>query len=611
MATLKEFLEELSHNGFIVKGHEEGKINRCSTEKSKNPSDKSAWFVYKHVDDNFFGIYADFKVGETYYYPKKPDGPGIKKLFSIIQTEEDESFSHHVWQSEYNLASDISEHSYLRKKQINYNDLSGSVKIDKGSLIIPLRQINNYKMIRGIQTISEDGEKKFRSGTKFKSSFYMFKGEQDDSYVICEGFATGYALWKSLKKTVLCALSAQNIVAVHKALREKTQKKILIACDNDEAGLSPKKKINDDNVKFYHPRGEKEDFNDVYCKEGEAGVSGYFSASYSNLFQFGAKEYEENWLLEQYIEKSSIFSIIGKSNVGKSFVALYLAMCVSNNAPFYGQLPSNKGAVVYVCGEGFRGVNNRLFALKDEYGFDDKKMILTTKPILFLEDSSVIELAENMQSLKNEGINVSMIIIDTLNTNFGDGDENSTKDVTNFMRKVNSLHGIYPDSAIGLVHHTGHQNSDRGRGSSALYASIYTEFLVVEGVRDKEVIIRCTKQKNGERPKPINGFITTNQPAGVFQEDASENISDSNLDEMMKKTSESIDKNNKQDQVSQMIRIKSSQNENNEILKNEIYDIFNMMGVNKKHHSTYLKRMLVDNLLVATSSGDKYIVNFC
>lgn len=609
MATLQEFLNELSLNGYVVKDHKEGRINRCATEKSKNSADKSAWFVYKNVGEKFYGIYADFKVGETNYYPSKPEVSERKEIFSIIEKEDDASFMHHVWQSEFNLSEKIKDHPYLSKKQIKYSDLDGEVKLKNGNLLIPLRQINEYRCIRGMQEIDEDGGKKFKPGTKFKGSFFMFKGDSSESYVICEGFATGYAIWRSIGKTVICALSAQNIVPVHKSLREKTEKLIIIACDNDEAGLSPKNKISDENVKFYAPAGEKEDFNDVYCRDGERGVKAYFFPSYSGIFQFGAREYQENWLLEQYLEKSTLFSIIGKSNVGKSFVALYLAMCVANNKPFYGQMPKNPGAVVYVCGEGFRGVNNRIFALKNEYGFSDQEIILTTKPILFLEDASINELSENMKSLKNEEINVSMIIIDTLNTNFGDGDENSTKDITNFMRKVSSLHQIYPDSVIGLVHHTGHQNAERGRGNSAIYASIHTEFLIVEGIRPKEIIIRCTKQKDGEKFNPISGIISTNQPAGVFIENATENISESNLEEIMENTSKSIDGNRKQDQITQMIKIKCAQSDNNQITKSEINHIFGVMGVNKKHQTTYLKRLLSENIIVATTESDIFIVN--
>lgn len=611
MGTLQDFLSTLSIHGFVVKDHNEGIINRCSTEKSKGSSDKSAWFVYKHVGDKFYGIYADFKVGETNYYPSRPDRAEIKDLFSIIDTEDDHAFMHHVWQSEFNMANDLSEHKYLEKKQINIQDLGSSVKSKDGSLIIPLRQINDHKVIRGIQVINEDGDKKFRPGTKFKGSFFVFEGDNSEGYVICEGFATGYSLWKSLKKTVLCALSAQNIVPVHKALREKTDKKIIIACDNDPAGLSPKDKISDDNVKFYSPRGEKEDFNDVYCSGGVEAVKAYFQSSYSDLFQFGAKLYEKNWLLEQYIEKASIFSIIGKSNVGKSFVALYLAMCLSNNKPFYGQTSQNPGDVVYVCGEGFRGVNNRILSLKEEYGFDDAGMILTTRPVLFLEDTGIDDLIENLKALRNDGRNVSAIFIDTLNTNFGDGDENSTKDTTKFMRKVSSLHSVYPDVSIGLVHHTGHQNPERARGNSVIYSGVFTEFLILEGVSPREVIIRCTKQKDGERPAPLSGTISTNQPAGVFVENATENISGGNIEDIIANTKKGIEVNSKNDQITNMIKIKSANSDDNEIKKDDVIGIFNMMGVDKKHHSTYLKRLLTDSVIISTVQDNTYLVNVC
>ncbi len=610
MSTLPEFLNELDYRGFLVKDHREGVINRCSTTTSKGSSDKSAWFLYKITSHGLSGVYADFKEGETRYFPEKPSPEQRKELFSSLNADEDKSFMHHVWQAEFNTANNLTTHEYLTKKQIVVSDISDIVKEKDGKLLIPIRDIKDKSIISGIQTIEPDGTKKFRAGTRHKGSFVYLASENNDEYIICEGFATGYAIWKSTGKPVMCALSAQNIFPVYQGLRDQTQKHIIIACDNDEAGLSVRDKVKDANVSFKHPEVEKQDFNDIYCQHGAEAVKKFFSSvQYSSLLQFGARLFENNWLFDQYIEKGVPFLILGASNVGKSFVSIYMAMCAANNRPFYGQVPQNQGHVLYVCGEGFRGVNNRIIALKNEYGLSDEKFIITTRAVMFLDGESVNQLIEDVKSLKNNDINLSMIFIDTLNANFGDGDENSVADATKFMNKIKLLNLVYPDAAIGIVHHTGHNNPDRGRGSSAFVGTVETQFIVKEGVRPREVVILCNKQRNAEKAAPITGFISTSQSAGVFQEVATENLSDTNINELIKNTNSSLADKTKGDNVANMIRIQATQSDNHQITFNEIINIFSMLGIDKKHHSKYIKRLLTEYIIAATTEKNIYIVN--
>lgn len=610
MSTLSEFLNALNYHGFIVKEPREGVINRCSHTTSKNSSDKPCWFIYKNINGVIAGAYQDFRQSEVYYFPDKPSVEQRKELFSSLNADDDKSFMHHVWQAEFNTAESLTDHDYLTKKQIVVNDIKDLVKQKEGKLLIPVRDIRNKDIICGIQTIESDGTKKFRTGTRFKGSFVYLESEDNAEYIICEGFATGYSIWKSTGKAVMCALSAQNIVAVYQGLREQTQKHIIIACDNDEAGLSPRDKIKDANVSFKHPAGEKQDFNDVYCDHGAAGVKKYFSSQqYSNLLQFGVREFENNWLFDQYIEKGVTFLILGASNVGKSFLSVYLAMCAANNKAFYGQVPQNQGHVLYVCGEGFRGINNRVLALKKEYGMSDEKFIITTRSVMFLDSESVNQLVEDVKSLKNNEINLSMIFIDTLNANFGDGDENSVADATKFMNRIKLLHDIYPDVSIGIVHHTGHNNPDRGRGSSAFIGTVETQFVIKEGIRPKEVIMLCSKQRNAEKAAPVSGFISTNQSAGVFVESATENLSETNIKDLIDNTNKSIDSKNKGDQAAYMIKIAAAQNDNHQITLTEIINIFAILGVDKKHHSTYIKRLLTEHIIMATTEKNIYIVN--
>jgi hypothetical protein len=97
--------------------------------------------------------------------------------------------------------------------------------------------------------------------------------------------------------------------------------------------------------------------------------------------------------------------------------------------------------------------------------------------------------------IKNNVGGFDLVYIDTLNRNMGAGDENSTKDMTTFISNIDKYirsHGC----AVAIVHHTGLNNSDRARGSGALYNAIDSEFKVCKDTSGS-IEITCTKQKEG------------------------------------------------------------------------------------------------------------------
>jgi len=92
-----------------------------------------------------------------------------------------------------------------------------------------------------------------------------------------------------------------------------------------------------------------------------------------------------------------------------------------------------------------------------------------------------------------------LVIIDTLNRNFGGLDENSTKDMTVFVSNMDRSFRA-TDKTVLIVHHTGH-NSDRGRGSSVLPGACESEFLVKKN--KSSLVLSCSKQKNDAQPDAI------------------------------------------------------------------------------------------------------------
>lgn len=119
----------------------------------------------------------------------------------------------------------------------------------KGNLLVPVVNVN--KDIRGLQTISPEGEKRFMYGMEKRGNFHML-GEYgldhpgvtplDDEgrnlsqgeILLAEGYATGATLHMAVQKPVVVAFDAGNLKPVAMKLREKYPNATITICaDND------------------------------------------------------------------------------------------------------------------------------------------------------------------------------------------------------------------------------------------------------------------------------------------------------------------------------------------------------------------------------------------
>ena len=71
------------------------------------------------------------------------------------------------------------------------------------------------------------------------------------------------------------------------------------------------------------------------------------------------------FLVDGLLPKGSLSTLFGDPGCGKSFVAIDIAMCVATGTSFHGK-SVNKGAVIYIAGEGYRGLTQRAWAWLSE-----------------------------------------------------------------------------------------------------------------------------------------------------------------------------------------------------------------------------------------------------
>ena len=268
--------------------------------------------------------------------------------------------------------------------------------------------------------------------------------------------------------------------------------------DNDEAGLKCANEIasmlkkNGCKVKVAQPPAyfkEKDDLYDAFVRgdfKESKDLEDYINScvekkpkgmvTFTRADELMKQVDNPDWLIEGILEKESLACVFGKPKSGKSFIAIAMAAAIAKGEKFYGN-DAYAAPVMFVCGEGQRGTKRRLAAWQQGmYSLENIPLYLSDRAIRINDNDDFKMLEEEIDALQNQVGKIGMIVIDTFQRNFV-GNENSAEDVGNFINKLDGIVSHYKCCVL-LVHHTGHGNSDRGRGSSVMGASLDYEFKV-------------------------------------------------------------------------------------------------------------------------------------
>lgn len=205
-------------------------------------------------------------------------------------------------------------------------------------------------------------------------------------------------------------------------------------------------------------------------------------------------------LVKGMLERGAEASIIGPSKSYKTLWALQLSVSVATGTPFFGR-EVEQGLVVYLCGEGFGGMRHRLQALKAGIGFDfsDAPFVVYPRALALPSPEGIHEIKDYIAAAEQVyGRSLSLLVIDTYGR-YAAGEENVAEDLYAFFRAAGACRGR---GALLVVHHTGHSDATRGRGTSAWEQAVDTEFVAsIKSDTDLRVI-ENTKQKDGEPCPP-------------------------------------------------------------------------------------------------------------
>ena len=304
-------------------------------------------------------------------------------------------------------------------------------------------------------------------------------------------------------------------------------RKVIIFPDNDEAGKKCaedlKEKIGQiaEEIIIVKPPREFKDKDDLY----DAKVNDFFSSSQQFLDYCLNNQIKKRvsfdliqvnhimqnitppkWVVKDICEEDSVVAIFGQPKSGKSFVTVDLACNIVLGRDWHGH-ETEQGSVVYLAGEGMRAISRRFLAWQqlNATRVKDAPLLISTRGARLLDDKDHQLLKDTIDRTQDESGKVRMIIVDTLQRNFGAGNENSTEDMSAFIERIDDLRDSY-STCICIVHHTGHGTSSRARGSSVIQASVDWEYRVTRTNLGSDMFVEFSQTlvKDGKPVMPKN-----------------------------------------------------------------------------------------------------------
>ncbi len=475
-----------------------GKVTRFSTNGRRN--DRSGWV---HVFDDAKGaVFGCWRSGEQHQWFEKRDYvPDIHEQEAMRQqfeeakrkavAERDQAYAVAAKEAQvlFDNAVPVVSHDYLTNKGIKPN----MARMFGGKLLIPVYGSDGE--IQSVQAIFSDGAKRFHSGGKMAGGHcWIGDPSQSETLLVAEGFATADSLNEATGYAVCIAFSAGNLKTITQMIASQyIGKKIVICADNDSSGVGMSK-AKECGVDIVLPTING-DFNDMMSELGIDAVRETIFGKVKPEELFVAIEdmmasiSKPDWLIKGILERGSMNLLFGESGAGKSLFAMDWAFCAANGENWHGHKVKEELKTLYILGEGFRGASMRFKALSQKYSLTPKNIRLSRRSINLLDNREADEIIKIVTEL---AFIPDIIIIDTLHRNMV-GDENSSEDMAMYFKSIELL-ARRLNSAIVTVHHSGHGDKGRSRGSSSIKAAMDAEFCVTKN--GDGITFSCTKSKD-------------------------------------------------------------------------------------------------------------------
>jgi hypothetical protein len=200
------------------------------------------------------------------------------------------------------------------------------------------------------------------------------------------------------------------------------------------------------------------------------------------------------WRIRDILTDHALYYNFGDPGHFKTFIELDRLLCIAAGIDYHGH-KVKQGTVFYICGEGWQGIGRRLAAWHISHGTKaaDVPFFVSETPTQLTDLEAIQEVKRAVDAMAKQYGPPAVVHIDTLARNFGEGDENTTKDMNAAISNLDRAFGA--GFCRGLTHHTGHKDKDRARGAMALHGAAdgaYRISLTDSG----QIVTECKKLKD-------------------------------------------------------------------------------------------------------------------
>jgi phage/plasmid primase-like uncharacterized protein len=517
----------------------DGKWHRFRIADTRHKSSKPGRYLF-HADGRPNGIFMDWREGGKRHQWKAGgqyeslDREEIdrrryaRQMDNLRQFQEAADDAVAFWKTCSRVNDGL--HPYLQGKGVaaQHGTRQGTgERFGLGSVpcvIVPI--VNADGMPMTVQAIRADGERRFWPGSTHEGGHTLI-GTDDGTkpLIFCEGFSTAASIHEATGFPVVMCITSSNMAHVARwAGHRWAGREMIVAGDDDwhlidhpkvgrnvgreaaeaMARALPGKLVMPDMAGLDTAGGD--DFNDMAREFGLDDVRAMFAAAPQPIpaplpliwFDENKPFLSGNWIVKNVLPAEAFCTIIGHPGCGKSFLALDLSLHIAAGRRWQDK-KVNRGLVIYLAAEGQRGQQNRVEAWKRHYDAQGLDFAMIPVAInLGARTEDLPKLFETIQAALNHcGIELAVLVVDTLNRTFGGGDENGT-DMSEYVGNIGKVQSTFGCTVI-VVHHIPKNSetvSERGHGS--LRGAIETSLVVSSDAETGVRTLLCKKQKDAE-----------------------------------------------------------------------------------------------------------------
>lgn len=217
------------------------------------------------------------------------------------------------------------------------------------------------------------------------------------------------------------------------------------------------------------------------------------------LTRSGIKKIKKpEYLIDGLLQKDTLALVVGPTQVGKTFVMIDMLLSAGAGVPWRGKYETKKCRGLYIVAEGAGAFGQRIQAWDEQHPeleAQSEEMRFETEPPNMFDAQDFKDFLPVAVRFKPD-----IIVFDTWAKTTAGANEDKAQDTAIIYGRADELRRA-TGACVVFIHHTGHVENGRARGSSNLEASADT-VLVLSGT-PTNTVLTIKKQKDGEDDRQI------------------------------------------------------------------------------------------------------------